>query len=220
MTHWSENSTRLQLKTIQIRELSELQTSSDAPDVSLFWFPADRTCDDAKAAQPEFERLAAYCSHLSRGATVCILTTAPDAAILLPYLEKELKFQLWVAVKTEANAAILEAGELPNRHTALLVLTRYHGSLRHTKTRIQYTYCPACGKTTKDYGGKKHTYHEYGTLMSDVWRDIECNPKNNIDAVIDRLRDLFGLDDYSALQVFDLRGCADLLPQRQPEAVY
>jgi site-specific DNA-methyltransferase (adenine-specific) len=77
---------------------------------------------------------------------------------------------------------------------------KYKGVLQHTKTRVQYSYCPVCGKTTKDYGGKKHTYHSYGTLLSDVWRDIECNPNEGADVILQRLVDLFGMAPHQHLQ--------------------
>jgi len=62
-----------------------------------------------------------------------------------------------------------------------------------------------CDKTTKDYGGKKHTYHEYGTLISDVWRDLECDLEEDISPVVSRLADLFGGKPYNEIVVLDLR---------------
>jgi site-specific DNA-methyltransferase (adenine-specific) len=105
------------------------------------------------------------------------------------------------------------ADALPNNHAALLVFTRYNAVLRHTKTRVQYTYCPACGKTTKDYGGKKHVYHQYGTLVADVWRDTPIDVGRDIGPILDRLSDLFGLPPCRTLMELDLRQAADLLPQ-------
>jgi DNA modification methylase len=213
MAHWSENSKKLETIVVEIEDLSQLDGKDrNDPGVYLFWLPFQRTNSDAVNSEDAFIRLADYCNHLNEASTVCILTTPPDAALLLPYLEKSLKFQLWVAVKTTTDAYPTEARSLPKHHAALLVFTKYYGSLRHTKTRVQYTYCPACGKTTKDYGGKKHTYHEYGTMLSDVWRDIECNPTEDIDEVIARLGDLFGLEPYEHIRLLDLRGCSELFP--------
>jgi hypothetical protein len=62
--------------------------------------------------------------------------------------------KLWITVKLEKP--IENKNYLTEQHGALLILTRYKESLQHTKTRIGYTYCPCCDKTTKDYGGKKH----------------------------------------------------------------
>jgi site-specific DNA-methyltransferase (adenine-specific) len=213
MAHWSEGSHKLKIKTVAVDSLSQLeQVDQTKPLVTLLWLPFPRTNADANASDKSYSRIADYCDRVNDDSVVCVLTTPPDAAQLLPRLEKSLQFQLWVAVKTTADTHGETTLALPQRHAALLVLTKYRGSLRHTKTRIKYTYCPACGKTTKDYGGKKHTYHEYGTMISDVWRDIESNPKNNIDTIVDRLRDLFGFDELACLQLIDMRVCAELLP--------
>jgi site-specific DNA-methyltransferase (adenine-specific) len=219
MAHWSENSRKLEQSTIEIDDLSLLKTvKSDEPVVYLFWLPSKRTSDDAANSKDAFSMIAESCGKLNEESTVCVLTTPPDAAMLLPHLEKSLRFQLWIAVKKSPDSYTDQAGMLPDSHAALLVLTRYKKTLVHTKTRIKYTYCPACGKTTKDYGGKKHTYHEYGTLMSDVWRDVECDPGSNIDVVADRLRDLFGLKPYEHFFLIDLRECEKLLPQSRKQA--
>src|SRR5690606_15264265 len=83
-----------------------------------------------------------------------------------------LRYHLWIAIKREDLAVSTTDVALANHHVGVLVYTKYNKQLQHTKTRLAYTYCPACNKTTKDYGGKKHTYHPYGTLISDIWRDI------------------------------------------------
>jgi DNA modification methylase len=213
MAHWSEESGKLEIVSSLITELSQIgRLQRNLSDVYLFWFPFLRKTSDALNSKENFIKLAQYCDQLDEAAVVCFLTTPEDAALLLPYLEKHLKFKLWIAIKTTPGTFPSEVGKLIKSHAALLVLTKYQSSLRHTKTRVQYTYCPACGKTTKDYGGKKHTYHEYGTMLSDVWRDIECNPSENIDAILTRIVDLFGLEPYERLRFVDLRACEELLP--------
>lgn len=220
MAHWSENAARLNVTTSVLLAFEEAEPlfESSEPAVYLFRFPAGRTDEDAERSTGFFHRFADACERLHPESVVCILTTPPDAARLLPFLEKALRFQLWVAVKKVTPPGTSE-GQLPSKHSALLVLTRYRSSLRHTKTRIQYTYCPACMKTTKDYGGKKHGYHEYGTLMSDVWRDIEVDPAGDIEPVVTRLSDLFGVPPYSTLYLIDLQHCKDLLVQHAPAGV-
>lgn len=199
--------------SVEIKELSQLNILERKPlDVFLFWFPFLRKTSDSLNAKDSFIKLAEYCSQLDESSVCCFLTTPEDAALLLPHLKKFLRFQLWVAVKTTPDSYPNKVNSLPNRHAALLVFTKYHGSLRHTKTRVQYTYCPACGKTTKDYGGKKHTYHEYGTMLSDVWRDVQCNPNENIDEIVIRISDLFGLKPYKRTQCIDMRACQELFP--------
>ncbi|WP_207678784.1 DNA methyltransferase [Desulfonema magnum] len=115
------------------------------------------------------------------------------------------QYQLWISIKRTHAKSVRDNSALPNCHFGALVHTKYKGSLRHTKTRIRYTYCPACDKTTKDYGGKKHTYNSYGTLISDVWRDISANPAGDLSHVIERFAGLFGIDTYKELIVLDCR---------------
>jgi len=213
MSHQSDNCHRLEVRTRELVALDGLPTADQQPSVTMLCLPAGRSDDDAALSALAYQRIAAYCARLHPESTVCLLTSSPDAARLLPYLEKLLKYQLWIAVKIRADAGAENDGQLPARHAALLVLTRYRTSLRHTVTRIGYTFCPACGKSTKDYGGKKHTYNPYGTLMSDVWRDIEYHPQDDIGWVVDRLQDLFGLSPYQYLEVLDLRDCSELQPQ-------
>lgn len=218
MSHWSENCNRLRIRSLQVTDLRRLVKVGlrSGPAVYFLWFPPGRGDADASNSDKAFQLLASFFAGLHERSTVCILTTPPDAARLLPHLEAALQFQLWVAVKLSPNTYPTARGGLPQRHAALLVLTRYRDALRHTKTRIRYTYCPACGKTTKDYGGKKHLYHEYGTLVSDVWRDIECDPHHNTKPLVDRLRDLFGLEPYKTLHLLDMRLCSKFAPGHTP----
>jgi len=38
--------------------------------------------------------------------------------------------------------------------------------------RLPHAYCAACGKTLKDWGGKKHLMNPLGAAISDVWRGL------------------------------------------------
>lgn len=91
-----------------------------------------------------------------------------------------------------------------------MIHTKYKKPLKHVKIRAEYTYCPYCDKTTKDYGGKKHTYHQYGTLISDVWRDIACELDGDLLPVISRFQDLFSLEPYQKIMVLDCRFMRDI----------
>lgn len=120
-------------------------------------------------------------------------------------LTSEAHIKLWVAVKLSDEDEDQDLKQLRQQHSALLILTKNKKSLKHTKTRIGYSYCPYCEKTTKDYGGKKHLYHEYGTLMSDIWRDIEINQNHDPEIITNRLQDLFGIPDYDEIFIHDWR---------------
>lgn len=202
MSHKSESSTRLSLvceppaADIDLSGL-HLQTS----DVCLIALPVDQI----EYTDRLLEAISGFGSRLPSEAVLCIWCGPEFAASLLARLGTSLRFQLWNAVKLTPGSVPDHPGQLPRRHGSLLVLSRYQHSLRHAKTRVAYTFCPACGKTTKDYGGKKHTYHEYGTLLSDVWRDIEVDPAGDLAPLTDRLRDFFGIEPHRTLHFYDLR---------------
>jgi DNA modification methylase len=192
MSHQSETSYRLEVSTESHGLANEIYFVQMA----------------ARPTIAAIEQLQTITATAHPQAILAVLTSPENAARLIPDLEKSAHFKLWIAIKTQELQHL--QGRLPNRHAALLVFSRYKGVLRHTKTRIGYTYCPACGKTTKDYGGKKHTYHEYGTLMSDIWRDISVTLDGDASQVIDRLRDIFALDPHKTLVIHDLRDQANL----------
>lgn len=172
-----------------------------------------RTIEDAESSPSWYEALYSFSKALHPNSIATILTSAQDAAETLSRVSQPLQFQLWVAVKL-ADPVVRDPSQLPEHHAALLVLTKYRTPLRHTKTRIAYTFCPACDKTTKDYGGKKHIYHEFGTLVSDVWRDITYAPPAFPHDIVTRVADLFGLGSYEALDVVDLSEAYELRPSR------
>lgn len=214
MAHWSEHSQRLGLMSVIANSTAQLANlGNKQPATYLFRLPFGRTQQDGVRSREEFEEITKACASLHEQSTVCVLTTPEDAALLLSHLAKVLNFHHWVAVKTTQGAYAQHAEQLSRRHAALLVFTRYKGPLRHTTTRIQYMNCPACGNTTKDYGGKTHMYHRYGTCASDVWRDFEWDPSQGADDVVERLADLFGMEPYQELVLLDLQECASLQPR-------
>jgi len=148
--------------------------------------------------------VAGVAKRLAEGATLITLGEVIDLVQVQAAMPSALRYQHLIAIK-RTPIKLSDTRSLPNHHFCALIHTKYRQSLRHIKTRIRYTYCPFCNKTTKDYGGKKHTYHEYGTLMSDVWRDLECNLEGDLTPIVERFRDLFGIDSYKELLVIDCR---------------
>jgi site-specific DNA-methyltransferase (adenine-specific) len=204
MAHASEATTPLAIKHHTPRRLKELSDwQIEAPDVVLIELPIGRTVDDEDGKSPLRGRVREKCDSLPADSVLCVLTSAAEAAVLCPSLQEILRFQLWIAIKLDTP--VDNGDSLPNHHAALLVFSNNDDSLRHTKTRIAYSYCPACDRTTKDYGGKKHTYNGYGTLMSDVWRDIAWDPGKRPEAIIARLANVFGLAPHRALHHVCLR---------------
>ncbi len=201
MAHQSECVNRLSIRTIEVRSVSCLpQPNPASADVWLLVLPFDHRIEDIDLHGRWSASLRRFAQELNPRSVLTILTSPQDAAEIWLRVSDILQFQLMVEVKLRAPIDC-SPYQLPRHHAALLVLSRYRGSLRHTKTRIAYTYCPACDRTTKDYGGKKHTYHEYGTLISDIWRDIDYSPGEEPSAVVDRLADLFGLEPHRELVV-------------------
>ena len=203
MAHLSENARPLTISKLSIGlDVINIQSQIQIKDVAVWFFICPTDSNFLGFSVQLLKNLETFATLVSDKAIVAILTTPCDAAEICPVLEKHLKFQLWVAVKTSIQKC---AQSLSNNHAALLIFSKYKQSLLHTKTRIAYTYCPVCDKTTKDYGGKKHTYHNSGTLMSDVWRDIEYVPDEYPDVIVERLRDVFGTLEYNTLYAIDLR---------------
>ena len=196
MPHQSENTTRLEVHSLAVSTLKDIP-SPDRREPSVWLFvlpqrPVGRVGDILREVG----------DGLHERSVVAVLTSPEVAADVVAGTTGILHFQLWIAVKLAQPLA--RPGQLPSHHATLLVLSRYRQPLRHAKTRIAYTYCPACERTTKDYGGKKHTYHAYGTLMSDVWRDIAYAPGEPPKEIVERLADLFGVQPYKHLRVIDL----------------
>lgn len=214
MAHQSDNAVRLPILERHLTHYSELAAIDHQPaDIYFLVLPFGRGLEAVERSHDWFASARAFAERMRPESVLAILTSAADAAVLWPELNKSLHFQLWIALKLDQPRRTVP-GALPEHHAALLILSKYRHSLRHTKTRIGYSYCPACDKTTKDYGGKKHTYHAYGTLMSDVWRDLPWNPDTPPHAVAERLADLFGLAPHRRLQFIFLDD-ANLQPKKQ-----
>lgn len=210
MAHLSENSERLEVKNIQLVTSEHLYASvQDTDGVHLFVLPGLTSSFLELRLDAIGELIEKAISKISNNSTVIIVGETIDLVDIHHQVQDSLKYQLWISVKRK-NPIVSDLNTfLPNEHFGALVYTKYQGSLKHTKTRIQYTYCPACNKTTKDYGGKKHTYHHFGTLMSDVWRDISVELNEDIMPLVDRFADLFGIEEYHFLYLYDLRSVLD-----------
>lgn len=198
--HQSENVIPLKVQRIDGR-ISEAKLVSG--NVEFIILPYYESLEAIPKKEIFYSELNKFLHSTDKNATIAILTSPIFATDFCSQLSNDIHLKLWIAVKLENPIAHEEY--LTEGHSALLILTKYKESLKHTKTRIGYTYCPCCDKTTKDYGGKKHLYHEFGTLMSDVWRDISINFDKYPKEVESRLADLFGISDYKNLNIYDQR---------------
>ena len=203
MAQQSENCVPLKIQNVKLKDIGGLKhLDPSAPAVWFFILPYNASCNVAEINTDFVKCLEGFIDKGDSETVVCLLTAPQIAPELLLNLEGKIHYKLWVSVKYDKP--ISQEGKLPLSHSELLILAKYKENLKHTKTRVPYTYCPACDKTTKDYGGKKHTYHEYGTLMSDVWRDVSISPDEFPASVVDRLINIFGLSPYKKLFVVDM----------------
>ncbi|MBI4286394.1 MAG: site-specific DNA-methyltransferase [Chloroflexi bacterium] len=84
------------------------------------------------------------------------------------YLNDMAYFKHWIA--WDAMGAPLGKTILPNHYGILWYVKSRDFKFRDI--RMPHRYCRECGSMLKDYGGKKHLAHPFGTLVSDVWTDI------------------------------------------------
>jgi len=198
MTHLSEDTSRLEI-VLTDNTFQQQFTENDIWFINLPYYEQKHNIPTSVL----YKELNSFINRANQNATIIILGSAIFAADFLSDFSPLAHLKLWISIKLK-NPLQIE-NKLPQHHAALIILTKYQKSLQHTKTRIGYTYCPTCERTTKDYGGKKHLYHEFGTLMSDVWRDITINANEYPDVIINRAQDLFGIKPYKRLNIIDLR---------------
>lgn len=211
MAHRSENSERLKINPVAVSNEQELlRQAQDYNDVLLLRLSACPLGQHDRRLQAAGEMFAKAAAKLGPKAVLIIVGEVVDLVAAQTELASITRYQSWIAVK-RLTPEIVGSATLPAHHFGALILTRYQASLHHTKTRIAYSWCPACDKTTKDYGGKKHTYDQYGTLMSDVWRDLACDLSGDLTPLIERFADFFGLEPYKELRVVD---CSSWLNER------
>jgi DNA modification methylase len=206
MTHLAENSRRLAIRYVSVQNRDDLYRETRGfKDVCVLRLPAcDMPGEYKDQLQNAGQIVAGVANNLGPKATLITLGEVIDLVQVQADMPSSVRYQHWIAIK-RTSQRVVDNRSLPHYHFGALIQTRYKSSLRHAKTRIEYTYCPACDKTTKDYGGKKHTYHEYGTLMSDVWRDIDCDLEGDISPVVTRFADVLGVEPYKELLVLDCR---------------
>lgn len=219
MTHFSEHNTRLVVQQRSASDRRELmQWVAGSSEVIALRLPSlDASAEFSRPLYGVGQLIDQVAESLGPQATLVIVGEVIDLVKILEEVGDAVRYQHWIAVR-RATPLNSDNRHIAHGHFGLLVLTRYPHSLRHTKTRIAYTYCPVCERTTKDYGGKKHTYHEGGTLLSDVWRDLRVDLDGDLTPIIERLADLFGLDPYRELLVIDIP--AQMFARVEPKLSY
>ncbi len=214
MSYFSEDSKRLIVTDVRVQSRDQLlEQTRHFGQVCVLRLPADAKGEYGCGLQVIVRLVAEVAGSLGPQAILIVLGEPVDLVHVHAALSSFIRYQLWIAIKRDQPRFSKDCSSLPQQHFGALIHTQYKAALRHVKTRIRYTYCPVCNKTTKDYGGKKHTYHEFGTLMSDVWRDISADLEGDLTQVINRFADLFGVAPYKELRIFN---CQELGLRRSP----
>lgn len=197
MPHLSESTNKLSIQKVE--DLQDITASTE--DVYYIKYPYYPSFENIPNIDGMIRDLNRFIERTNANATIAVLSSPAFIAEFLSRLTDRAYFKLWIGVKLK-EPLIGTKKRLPQHHAALAIITRYKENLQHAKTRIAYTFCPFCERTTKDYGGKKHLYHEYGTIMSDVWRDIAID-YNTDEEITARLCDIFGIPPYRTLKYVD-----------------
>jgi DNA modification methylase len=169
----------------------------------------------------EARRCVAECARVLRpGGFLFVYGLPRDNAVwgetlaLLDSESSRLVFKYWIALDLDDAPA---NGFLQPSHLGLLLFLKARRTQKKppaleldTETvRVPHAYCSVCGKTLKDWGGKKHLMHPRGAALSDVWRDL---PRRAIsDGIIpadalERLVNLTGVDQQAMLHLVSEAG--------------
>ncbi len=110
----------------------------------------------------------------------------------------QMIFKYWIALDIRAAP---RARFLTPTHMGLLMFHKPGAplGLDRDAVRVPHALCAACGRTLKDWGGKKHLMNPRGTALSDVWRELprrRLRPRIVPADVLDRIRRLTGHEPF------------------------
>lgn len=200
MKHLGENEKPLKTKEIILSKFDKINDHVDAKEAYLWLIRLPSR--NQKLSESVINEIRSFIDILPEKSVISFISHPYTTANLFIELNDVINYQLWIPIKL--NKEIKRESYLNCAHDELLILSKYEGSLNHVKLRTAYTYCPFCERTTKDYGGKKHLYNEFGTLMSDIWREIEYESDGELDNILNRMADLFSVDELSRMNLIDL----------------
>lgn len=110
---------------------------------------------------------------LSPGGLLFVHGTPENLPELGVLLDARLQFKYWIAIESERNGK----SRLPSVHGAALLFAKQGPLFNIKRRRSPHQFCEACGRTLKDWGGKKHLMHPEGCALSDVW--MHLGPADN-----------------------------------------
>lgn len=201
MEHLAEKTHELTYKEVSIKREDELNDEVfKGTDVIFISLPSDKN-----------EQIYKYIDFIKRVSELVNLNAKVvvyGENSLLPMLcygiveNKLFNYQTWISVRKNIEYC---PGSLPIETKGVIIFSKDKKPLHICKVRLPYTYCPACNKTTKDYGGKKHLFHEYGTLMSDVWKDFRIEENDHLPKLlIKRIKDMFSINENKNMVAISL----------------
>ena len=209
----SDKKTIITLKELKCSTYNEIEDIHlNSIDVLFLSLPSYKMCSIGKLLDTVFyihERIKKECHLL-------IYSDNETLALLCYGIEKNtsLKYKTWISIRKEMHQT---ENRLPNETKGLVIFNQTYQSLNILPIRLPYTYCPACNKTTKDYGGKKHLFDSYGTLMSDVWKDFTVTENDEMPKlVLNRVKEMFSIEPNRVmvsitLHDFDWDSCSEQL---------
>lgn len=205
MKRRSENSVRLKINYQAIDNLLDAYLLSfNFEGVFCVVLPAFSGAT-AEIETGSLEVLNQITANLSEGSTFIVIGEHRDLISVYNMISSNLQYQTWIAIKRKCVIKSNDNTSLPIESFGAIVFTKYWRALRHSRTRVAYEYCLNCEKTTKDYGGKKHLYDNFGTHISDVWKDLNVSLNDDLEELYTAFSDLFGIPGYEELRVLDLK---------------
>lgn len=188
------------INKVKVININEYCQSKKIQSLSVFSFPDKQST--IKTCQISKSKLSKLLSYINKTQTNGAIIFFGDNEILskVCYIAQEeynWNYQTWIAIRTSIQK---EENRLPNEHKGALIFTLREARFNINKMRFPYTYCPACNKTTKDYGGKKHLFHEYGTTISDVWKHIVIDRCDKVpDDIVKSFKHLFAGESFKRM---------------------
>jgi DNA modification methylase len=174
--------TDLELPTTQTEALFDavvLQTQFDPRDIGA----KSIISSSNNYIQQTQELIEACCERVKDGGLIFIYGLPNYLSFFGEFLSDQMPgdysylFKYWIACEF---GSVEKDNELPTSHLGLLMYLKTKSKKNPTPfflntkfVRIPYSDCAACGKTTKDWGGKKHLINPLGSAISDVWSFFE-----------------------------------------------
>ena len=211
--HLAEKSVELSYEEYSITQKADLNIASiKSANIIFLSFPSG----DIKRIKKYLDFVNDIKKLVNKDSYIIIFADNKTLALLNYGIEDNelFNYKTWICLRQEL---LEKENALPNETKGAIVYSKSPKSINKgiCKVRLPYTYCPACDRTTKDYGGKKHLYHEYGTTMRDVWRDFKIKANDDLPKdAIDRIRDMFSVEPHTkmvslSLWNYDWSQCSD-----------